>query len=165
MGKPPVSFTLVSLVPRAPCGVIALPHYTAPWASDVRFQFNKPAEAEADRPLTKDGMKHQGILDVDGRGRHPTVSDGCLVLVATCVKVTSSSGPPTPFYILITGVWGSFVPEDAHWKHTEPSRTHGDHFLSCVKRAQFPKTVFGTGNQIRDDGEATQVSLMRAHRE
>jgi hypothetical protein len=42
-------------------------------------------------PLTKDGMKHQGtkgagtLLDVDGEG-HPTVSDGCLVLVATCVK-------------------------------------------------------------------------------
>jgi hypothetical protein len=41
----------------------------------------------------------------------------------------------------------------------------GPLFLSYAKTAEFPKTEFDTGNQIRDDGEVTQVSLMRAHRE
>jgi hypothetical protein len=59
---------------------------------------------------------------------------------------------------------GSFVPEDAHWNHTEPSGIHGP-LLKLFKTEEFPKTEFGAENQIRGDGEVTQVSLMRAHRE
>jgi hypothetical protein len=62
-------------------------------------------------------MKHQGtegagtLLDVDGEGiRQCPMGASCLWQPVS--SVTSSSGPPTPFYILIIGVWGSFVPED-----------------------------------------------------
>jgi hypothetical protein len=42
---------------------------------------------------------------------------------------------------------------------------HMDQLFKLCKTAEFPKTEFGTGNQIRNDGDVTQVSLMRAHRE
>ncbi len=47
---------------------------------------------------------------------------------------------------------------------TPNPRGHMDRFFKLCKTAEFPKREFGTGNQIRDDGEVTQVSLMRAHR-
>jgi len=91
------------------------------------------------------------------------VSDGCLVLVA---PVSSD-----------VFVWTADSPLHTHnWRmgklrarrcSLEPRRTLRDtwtNFLSCVKQQNFRKQNLARENQVRDDGEVTQVCLMRAHR-
>ena len=102
------------------------------------------------------------LADVDGEGIQQCPM-GASCLWHLC-QVTSSSGPPT--LLLHTHNWrmGKLRAGSAHWNDTEPRGHMGPLFKLC-KTAEFPKTEFGKETKIRDDGEVTQVSLMRAHRE
>jgi hypothetical protein len=167
MGKP-LRVVYTSPSQRAPGGVIALPHFTTPLGPLTRScDFNKPAEA--DRP------PYEGRHETSGhhrcrnaprrrRGRHPTLSDECLVLVA---PVSSDVFVWTADSLLHTHNW-RMGKLRARRCSLEPRRNLRDTWtklFKLCKTAEFPKTEFGTGNQIREDGEVTQVSLMRAHRE
>ena len=159
---------------KAPGGVIAPPHCTTPLGVPLtrtsRFQqAPRKQKKQMGDPLTKDGMKHQGtkgagtLLDVDGEDIRQCPM-GCLVLVA---PVSSDVFVWTADSLLHTHNW-RMGKLRARRRLLEARRTFRDTWaklFKLCKTAEFPNTEFGTGNQIRDDGEVTQVSLMRAHRE
>jgi hypothetical protein len=105
--------------------------------------FNKPAEAEADGPPYEgrhETSGHQSCRNAPRRrrGRHPTVSDGCLVLVA---PVSSDVFAWTADSLLHTHNW-RMGKLRARRCSLEPRRTLRDtwtNFLSCVKQQNFRK--------------------------